>query len=153
MSVDGPFCSKMMSVRSLKTLLLRMTSIILIVGSSIPFSVGKTYAWYETACQGCICCVRFTDCGDGTSLWREGQCHCNADEDEQAPSPIIISPFLGIGNPLYLSGDILPRDWDSNLPGFERPPMRPPPTPDVSADDTVMHIQVVCGISSMLQGS
>jgi len=74
----------------------------------------------------CYCCRTPENSCDVTSV-SKGKCHIN--EESDAPSPAVIAYSLTMGFPLDRMGYVLYSYNDLTLPGYEKPPIKPP-SPD-----------------------
>jgi len=101
--------------------------IIVIVYFSTPYSIKNINVHCQCGCQEfiCYCCKNPENFGDVTSF---SECKCDIVDESYVQSPTIISYSFEIGIILDQIGNVLNYDNDSTLPGYEEPPMKPPPT-------------------------
>ncbi len=91
-----------------------------------PYLISNTNVRCQCGCQEfiCYCCKITANFGDVTSI---SECRSNLIDESDVQSPAVIELF-GPGFLLDLTARPIGSNDDSTSPGYQEPPMKPPPT-------------------------
>jgi hypothetical protein len=101
--------------------------LIVVIHCITPFSIKKVNVDCQCGCREwpCTCCRTSENSCDVTSV---SKCRCDIhdESDIQSPATLADSPVMGF--PLDRIGHVNHSNAELTLPGYEKPPMKPPPT-------------------------
>jgi len=101
--------------------------LIVVIHCITPFSIKKVNVECQCGCREwpCSCCRTSENACDVTSVTK---CKCHIYDDSYAQSPAFIAYPFTVEFPLDRMSYVVHPNNDSTLPGYKKPPMKPPPT-------------------------
>jgi hypothetical protein len=104
-----------------------ITSIIVAIYFLTPYLISNNNVHCQCGCQEfiCYCCKTLPNFDDVTSL---SECRCNIIDESYIQSPAVIEYAWETEFFLDLTAHPICYNNDSPSPGYQKPPMKPPPS-------------------------